>query len=70
MSQNEVPLPTESSEGLFPVELEFFIESDGTVVFADLAADVIPVAQILNPDQPLVCDVVQNVAADDRRAIK
>jgi hypothetical protein len=39
------------------VEIEFYIEPDGTVTFADLAADIVPVAQALNPDQPLLCDV-------------
>lgn len=65
-----MPPPTESNREPFPVELEVFIESDGTVVFADLAADAIPVARILNPDQPLACDVVQNMAADDRGGAK
>jgi|RhiMetdeSRZDD1v2_1073273.scaffolds.fasta_scaffold85304_2 hypothetical protein len=48
---------SEQSEPLLPVEVEFYIEADGTVVFADLAADLIPIAYELNPDQPLACDV-------------
>jgi hypothetical protein len=49
--------PSSDSEPLLPVEIEFYIEADGTVVFADLAADIIPIAQELNPDQPLLCDL-------------
>jgi hypothetical protein len=32
-----------------PVRVEIFVEPDGTVVFADLAADLIPVAQAVDP---------------------
>ena len=39
-----------------PVEVEIYIEADGSVVFADLAAAVTPLAQELNPDQPLACE--------------
>ena len=42
-----------------PVEVEIYIEADGSVVFADLAADVAPLAQELNPDQPLSCEPPQ-----------
>jgi hypothetical protein len=49
--------PSSEPEPLLPVEIEFYIEPDGTVVFADLAADILPIAQQLNPDQPLVCDL-------------
>jgi hypothetical protein len=48
-----------------PVEVEFYIEADGTVVFADLAADLIPIAQELNPEQPLVCDVPPRSEVED-----
>jgi hypothetical protein len=49
--------PPPDPKPLLPVEVEFYIEADGTVVFADLAADLVPIAQELNPEQPLVCDV-------------
>jgi hypothetical protein len=45
-----------------PVEVEIYIEADGSVVFADLAADVAPLAQELNPDQPLACEPSQQPA--------
>lgn len=51
----------EQSEPLLPVEVEFYIEADGTVVFADLAADLIPIAYELNPNQPLACDVSETL---------
>ena len=56
MTDSPTP-PQPDSQKPLPVEVEFYIEADGTVVFADLAADLIPIAQELNPDQPLVCDV-------------
>lgn len=34
-----------------------FIEPDGSVTFADLAAGVVPIAQALNPGQTLACDL-------------
>jgi hypothetical protein len=54
----------DDSKPLLPVEVEFYIEADGTVVFADLAADLIPIAHELNPDQPLVCDVPDRTPAE------
>lgn len=42
---------------VLPVEVEVYIEADGTVTFADLEAGMLPVAHELNPDDPLVCDV-------------
>lgn len=39
-----------------PVEVEVYIEADGTVTFADLEAGMLPVAHELNPDEPLNCD--------------
>lgn len=56
MSHRNDP-PADNSNDSFPLEIEFYIEPDGTVTFADLAADILPVAQALNPDQPLACDV-------------
>jgi hypothetical protein len=38
------------NDGL-PLEIEVYIEPDGSVTFADLAADVLPLARALNPDQ-------------------
>lgn len=54
----------DQSETHIPVEVEFYIEADGTVVFADLAADLIPIAQELNPDQPLICYVSESSGLD------
>jgi hypothetical protein len=39
-----------------PVEVEVYINPDGSVTFADLEAAMLPVAAALNPDQPLACD--------------
>jgi len=44
-------------ETALPIEVELYIQPDGSVVFADLAMEVLPVAQALNPDQPLLCDI-------------
>ncbi len=52
---------------LLPVEIELYIEPDGTVIFADLAAETIPIAHELNPDQPLACDV-PGLSAEETRA--
>jgi hypothetical protein len=38
-----------------PVEVEIYINSDGSVTFADLEERVALIAQRLNPDQPLAC---------------
>jgi hypothetical protein len=40
---------------LVPEEVEVFINSDGTVSFADLAEAMIPVATSLNPTATLWC---------------
>ena len=54
----------DSQESPLPVEVELYVEPDGTVVFADLAADVLPIACALDPDQSLahivrgLCDVL------------
>lgn len=50
--------PYEDKPGrLLPVEVEVYIEPDGSVTFADLEAHMLPVAHELNPDEPLACDV-------------
>jgi hypothetical protein len=56
---------SDGAKFLLPIEVEFYIEADGTVVFADLAAELVPLAQELNPDQPLVCDVPQSANDTD-----
>ena len=59
MSSQDIPDPEEEAgDGDLPVEVEIYIQPDGTVVFADLAAETVPIAQQLNPDQPLICDVL------------
>ncbi len=40
-----------------PVEIEVYVNPDGSVTFADLAEDMVAVAHRLNPDEALVCDV-------------
>ena len=34
-----------------PVQVELYIEPDGTVTFADLAAELLPVARSLSPEE-------------------
>jgi hypothetical protein len=38
-----------------PVEVEVYINPDGSVTFADLEEQTVLIAQRLNPDQPLTC---------------
>ena len=38
-----------------PVEVEIYIEADGSVTFADLAAEIMPIAFELNPEDSLAC---------------
>jgi hypothetical protein len=33
-----------------PVEVEIYVEADGSVTFADLAAELLPLARQLDPD--------------------
>jgi hypothetical protein len=47
-----------------PVEIEIYVEADGSVTFADLAEGTLPLAQALNPDQPLACDLPDQEGAD------
>lgn len=52
-------LPPEVPDGdtsHLPVEVEVYINPDGSVIFADLESGMLPVAAALNPDQPLACD--------------
>jgi len=48
MSENKSPLPQ--------IEIEIYVNADGSVTFADLAEDMVEVARRLNPDQALACD--------------
>ena len=45
-----------------PVEVEIYIEADGSVTFADLAAEIMPIAFELNPEDPLACPPAQQPA--------
>jgi hypothetical protein len=40
---------------LVPVEVEIYINADGSVTFADLEEKTVLIAQSLDPDQPPVC---------------
>lgn len=69
MSLQGVPDPEEEAgDGDLPVEVEIYIQPDGTVVFADLAAETVPIAQQLNPDQPLACDVLPDADSPEDNA--
>lgn len=48
-----------------PVEVEIYIEADGSVTFADLAAEVAPIAAELNPEDPLACDVPEQTTVEE-----
>jgi hypothetical protein len=58
MAGHVPPDPTSAPEGErdsrrqspLPVEVEIYIEADGTVTFADLAAELLPLARQLDPD--------------------
>jgi len=41
----------------FPVEVTLYVNPDGSVTFADLAAGMLDIAYRLNPDQNLVRDL-------------
>jgi hypothetical protein len=57
MSDRQAPDGETGPEPIeLPVEVEIYIEADGSVTFADLAADVAPIANELNPEQPLACE--------------
>lgn len=47
------------------IEVEVYIEPDGSVTFADLEAGMIPVARALNPDDP----ATGSVPADQKPAL-
>ncbi|GEM_PF-781857 len=64
MRQDTDP-PSEQRDQPLPIEVEIYIEPDGTVTFADLAAEALLLARALNPDQPLVCDVPDRSGADN-----
>lgn len=61
MGPGEKPQDEAGSEPVeLPVEVEIYIEADGSVTFADLAAEVVPIAYELNPQQPLACEPADN----------
>jgi hypothetical protein len=40
---------------LVPVEVEIYINADGSVTFADLEEKTVLIARSLDPEQPLTC---------------
>lgn len=42
--------PDKEEEFLLPIEVEIYIEPDGSVTFADLEAGTLPIAQQLDPN--------------------
>ncbi len=57
MSQSPSKPQTNPPNSPLPIEVEVYIDPDGTVTFADLEASLIPIVRWLNPDDPLGCDV-------------
>lgn len=52
MSVPERPPGPPPKPGALPVEIEVYVEPDGSVVFADLAAGALPLADALSPPLP------------------
>ena len=51
-----------------PVEIEIYVNPDGSVTFADLEEQAIEIARALDPDCELACDLTPPlpvVSADD-----
>jgi hypothetical protein len=40
-----------------PIEIEIYLNPDGSVTFADLEEHAVALARELDPDGPLACDV-------------
>lgn len=57
VNHHSAKVDVNSDQLRLPVQVELYINRDGTVTFADLAADILPIAATLNPNQPLACDV-------------
>lgn len=47
--------PIEEQLPTLPVEVELYIQPDGSVVFADLAAELLPLAMTLDPAIQIAC---------------
>jgi len=50
------PAKPDTDHFRLPIEIEVFINDDGSVTFADLESGSISMARSLNPDVPLPCD--------------
>lgn len=52
-----------------PIEIEIYLNPDGSVTFADLEEHIVPLARELDPDSVLACDVPASApgAADQER---
>ncbi len=61
-SPKNKPVASEASE--IPVEVEIFLNPDGSVTFADLEEHTIAIARALDPDCNLACDVTPPLPAD------
>lgn len=61
------PEPAEDkSRPALPVEVELYINPDGSVTFADLEAGTVFIARHLNPDQALACDAADPEPRQER----
>lgn len=59
MSPRPAPDAPNGAASPLPVEVEVYINPDGSVTFADLEAGMLPVAEALNPGWPLASDAPQ-----------
>lgn len=57
----------QTRESFLPIEIEVYLNPDGSVTFADLAEAAIPIVHKLNPDQSLVCELPAPDSPDDGR---
>lgn len=50
---------------VLPIEVEIFVEPDGSVTFADLASDLVPIATQLDPKSTAIPQI-DNASTDPR----
>lgn len=53
----------QSSKTSLPIQVELYINADGSVTFADLEEKTLPIAHRLDPDRPLPGDQPDRSAA-------
>ena len=59
------PDTPKTSDVRLPIEVEIYVNPDGSVTFADLEAGTLPIVRELNPGESLVCGVKSQTEAED-----